>query len=65
MARSEAQKAADKRYAQKVKEKYKLFGVNLIVEEYEEIEEIIKAAEMTKADFIRWAAKELKRKTQP
>ena len=55
MARSEAQKAADKKYAEKIKDKHKLFAVNLKLDEYNE------AAGMTKADFLRRAAASLKK----
>ena len=61
MARSEAQKAADKKYAEKIKDKHKLFAVNLKLDEYNEITEAIKAAGMTKADFLRRAAASLKK----
>lgn len=57
--RSEAQKAADKRYAQKTKGKHQHFGVHLKLEEYERICQIIEKAKMTKADFLRWAADKL------
>lgn len=59
MARSEAQKAADKRYAEKIKDKHKHFGVNLKDDEYERITAAIEAAGMTKADFLRWAVDKL------
>ena len=62
MPRSEAQKAADKRYAAKINGKYKAFIVNLIPEEWESIDAAIKAAGMTKADFLRWAVEELKKR---
>lgn len=62
MARSEAQKAADKRYAEKNKDKYKQFAVNLQIEEYESISSAIEAAGMSKADFLRWAVKQLQNK---
>ena len=56
MPRSEAQKAADKRYAAKIKGKYERFIVHLKPEEYERICANIAASGMTKADFLRWAA---------
>lgn len=59
MARSEAQKAADKRYAAKVNGKYKPFIVNLTPEELAYIDGVIKAAGMKKAEFLRWAVKQL------
>ncbi len=61
MARSEAQKAADKRYAEKVKGKHKQFAVNLKADEYERITAALAAAGMSKADFLRWAVEQLKK----
>lgn len=60
--RSEAQKAADKRYAEKTKDKHKQFAVNLKVDEYEAITAAIEAAGLSKADFLRWAIEELKKR---
>lgn len=62
MARSEAQKAADKRYAAKVSGKYKPFIVNLIPEELAHIDSVIEAAGMKKAEFLRWAVNELEKR---
>lgn len=62
MARSEAQKAADKRYATKNKNKYEHFVVHLKPEEYENISSAIETAGMSKADFLRWAVKQLQNK---
>ena len=59
MARSEAQKAADKRYAEKVKDKHKQFAVNLKADEYERVTAALAAAGMSKADFLRWAVDKL------
>ena len=64
MARSEAQKAADKKYAQKVKGQTSHFGVNLKCEEYQYISDTLEQFGMTKADFLRWAVEELKRQRQ-
>lgn len=61
MARSEAQKAADKRYAEKVKDKHKQFAVNLKPDELARINEAIAASGMSKADFVRWAVEQLKK----
>ena len=62
MARSEAQKAADKRYREKIQDRYVHFVVNLKREEFESISAAIKAAGMTKADFLRRAVEELKKR---
>lgn len=64
MARSEAQKAADKRYAAKVNGKYKPFIVNLAPEELAYIDGVIKAAGMKKAEFLRWAVGELEKRQE-
>lgn len=58
MARSEAQKEADKRYAKKINGKYKSFIVNLKPEELEFMDEVIHSTGYTKADFLRWAIKQ-------
>ena len=63
MARSDAQKAADKRYAEKTKDRHKQFAVNLNNDEYEEICAAIAAAGMTKADFLRRGFKKLTEET--
>ena len=60
--RSEAQKAADKRYAEKVKDKHKQFAVNLKVDEYERVTAALAEAGMSKADFLRWAVDKLQGK---
>ncbi len=62
MARSEAQKAADKRYREKVQEQYERFVVNMKKEECEAICEAIKESGMTKVDFLRWAVSELEKR---
>lgn len=62
MPRSDAQKAADKRYAQKIKGKYERFVVPLKPDEYERIDAAIKAAGMKKADFLRWAVEQLQKR---
>lgn len=59
MARSEAQKAADKRYSQKISGKYERFVVNLLPDEYKQICDAIKAAGMGKTEFLRWAVRQL------
>lgn len=60
MARSEAQKAADKKYAKKIQGKYEQFVVNFKPEELAEINATIAASGMTKAGFIRWAVEKLR-----
>lgn len=63
MARSAAQKAADKKYAEKISGKYKPFIVNLTPDELASIDAVIAAAGMKKADFLRWAVSELKKQS--
>ena len=62
MARSEAQKAADKRYREKTQDQYEHFVVNLKSEECASICAAIKAAGMGKAEFLRWAVGELEKR---
>ena len=62
MARSEAQKAADKRYAEKTKGKYERFVVPFKPDELARINEAIAASGMSKADFVRWAVDKLQGK---
>lgn len=62
MARSEAQKVADKKYAAKINGKYKPFIVNLLPEELNYINDVIASSGMKKAEFLRWAVKELENK---
>lgn len=64
MERSEAQKAADKKYAAKINGKYKPFIVNLTPDELAEIDAIIAASGMKKAEFLRWAVGELKKQNE-
>lgn len=59
MARTDAQKAADKRYAAKTKGKYITFQVPLLPDEYQRICGVIASAGMGKAEFLRWAVKAL------
>lgn len=62
MARSEAQKAADKRYREKTQDQYEHFVVNLKRGECASICAAIKAAGMGKAEFLRWAVGELEKR---
>lgn len=64
MARSEAQKAADARYAKKINGKYKPFIVNLDPAELALINAVIAASGMKKAEFLRWAVGELENKNK-
>lgn len=55
--RSEAQKAADKRYQAKARHRYKCFIVHLLPNELEHMSDLIRRSGMSKADFLRWAVK--------
>jgi hypothetical protein len=59
MARTDAQRAADKKYAAKINGKYKPFIVNLMPDELAHIDAVIAASGMKKAEFLRWAIKQL------
>lgn len=60
--RSEAQKEADKRYAEKHKGEYVCWGTTLRREEANEIDKALTKAGISKAEFIREAAKNLEGK---
>jgi hypothetical protein len=60
MARSEAQKAADKRYRQAHKNDLVRWITCFKPEEADEINAIIKQSGMSKAEFIRWAVAKYK-----
>lgn len=62
MTRSEAQKAADKRYRETHKKDSVTWGTKLTPAEAAEIDAIIKNCGMNRAQFLRWAAGELKQK---
>lgn len=64
MTRSEAQKAADKRYRETHKKDSVTWGTKLTPAEAAEIDAIIKNSGMNKAHFLRWAAGELKQKNK-
>ena len=59
--RTEAQKAADKRYAEKIRKekKYIPFVVNLSKEEHAYFEKVLNEHDMGKAAFLRWALQQL------
>lgn len=60
MARSDAQKAADRRYAENHKGNFITWTTKFKPAEAEEIDEIIKQSGMSRADFIRWAVAKYK-----
>lgn len=60
MARSEAQKAADKRYKETHKKDFVTWTTKFRTEEAETIDAVIKLSGMTKAEFIRWAVNKYK-----
>lgn len=62
--RSEAQKRADKKYLAAHKNDYVKFQTMLKPGEAEAVDELIKQNGMTRADFIRWAAAELKKQNE-
>lgn len=64
MARSEAQKAADKRYRETHKNDSIKWTTWLKPDEAAEIDAIIKNNGMNKAQFLRWAAGVLKDKNK-
>lgn len=59
MTRSEAQKAADKRYRETHKKDSVTWGTKLTPAEAAEIDAIIKNCGMNRAQFLRWVAGEL------
>ena len=64
MTRSEAQKAADKRYRETHKKDSVTWGTKLTPAEAAEIDAIIKNSGMNRAQFLSWAAGELKQKNK-
>jgi hypothetical protein len=60
MPRSEAQKAADKRYRETHKKNNVVWGTRLNPSDAEAIDNLLKEKGMNKAEFIRWAAEQLK-----
>ena len=61
MARSAAQRAADKRYAEKTKGQTRHFAVNVKTEEYDRLVATLEAAGMSKTAFLRWAVEQLQK----
>ena len=57
MARSEAQKAADKRYAANHKGDFVTWTTKFKTAEAGQIDAIIQESGMTRAEFIRWAVR--------
>ena len=60
MARSTAQRAADKRYREKHKNADVSWGTRLKPDEAAALDVIIKQSGMSRADFLRWAAAKVK-----
>lgn len=59
MARSEAQRAADKRYKEAHKGDFITWTTKFRPAEAAEIDAVIKSSGKTRAEFLRWAVKEL------
>ncbi len=51
--RSESQRAADRKYAEKTKGRYKAFTTQMKAEEVAHADEVLQAHGMSKADFVR------------
>jgi hypothetical protein len=64
VARSEAQKAADKRYRETHKSDLIKWATWLKPAEAAEIDAAIKASGKNKAEFLRWAVGELKKQSE-
>lgn len=60
MARSTAQRAADKRYREKHKNADVSWGTRLKPDEAAALDVIIKQSGMSRADFLRWASAKFK-----
>ncbi len=60
MARSDAQKAADKRYRETHKGDLIRWGTSFKPAEFADIEATLKQSGMNRAEFIRWAVAKLK-----
>lgn len=62
MARSDAQKAADKRYKEAHKGDFITWTTKFRTAEAAEIDAVIKQSGMSRAEFIRWAVEQYKNK---
>lgn len=60
--RSEAQKAADRKYREAHKTESVKWGTRLKADEAAAYDELLREHSMTRADFVRWAIEELKRR---
>lgn len=60
MARSEAQKAADKRYKETHKGESVTWTTKFKTAEAAEIDAVIKSSGMSRAEFVRWAVDKYK-----
>lgn len=60
MARSEAQKAADKKYRESHKGNDVSWGTRFKPAEAEDIDAVIKESGMSRAEFVRWAVEQYK-----
>lgn len=60
--RSEAQKRADKKYRDAHKDESMKWGTRLKIAEAAEFDELLRQHNMTRANFVRWAIEELKRR---
>ena len=61
MPRTDAQKRADKTYRESHKGDYKLFSTGFKAAEAEHIENVLKAHNLSKADFVRRGVARLER----
>lgn len=62
MARSEAQKAADKRYREAHKNDLVTWGTKIPPTEANEIDALLKSRGMNRAEFLRWAVLQLSKR---
>jgi hypothetical protein len=57
--KTEAQKAANRRYNQKIKDQITTWGSRFWRTDMERFNDVLKAHNMSRADFIRWAVDKL------